>query len=64
MFRMTMLTPKKLMNRKRTEHVKTKKQKKAKENYNVKQSKIAIGSGGVVGKRIFKRNANPGRFCA
>ncbi|MEO8110667.1 MAG: rod shape-determining protein RodA [Ginsengibacter sp.] len=40
----------------------TKKQKKAKENYNVKQSKIAIGSGGLFGKGFLKGTQTQGDF--
>ena len=40
----------------------TKKQKKAKENYNVKQSKIAIGSGGLLGKGFLKGTQTQGDF--
>ncbi|MEO7961380.1 MAG: rod shape-determining protein RodA [Ginsengibacter sp.] len=39
-----------------------KKQKKAKENYNVKQSKIAIGSGGLFGKGFLKGTQTQGDF--
>ncbi len=39
-----------------------KKLKKAKENYNVKQSKIAIGSGGVFGKGFLKGTQTQGEF--
>ncbi|CAN5318150.1 rod shape-determining protein RodA [soil metagenome] len=39
-----------------------KKQKKAKENYNVKQSKIAIGSGGLAGKGFLKGTQTQGEF--
>ncbi len=39
-----------------------KKQKKDKENYNVKQSKIAIGSGGVWGKGFLKGTQTQGDF--
>ncbi len=38
------------------------KRKKAKENYNVKQSKIAIGSGGVWGKGFLKGTQTQGDF--
>ena len=44
--------PKSLMNKKK-KILQTKKLKKAKENYNVKQSKIAIGSGGVLWVKVF-----------
>lgn len=40
----------------------TKKQKKDKENYNVKQSKIAIGSGGLWGKGFLKGTQTQGDF--
>lgn len=39
-----------------------KKEKKAKENYNVKQSKIAIGSGGLWGKGFLKGTQTQGDF--
>ena len=39
-----------------------KKAKKDKENYNVKQSKIAIGSGGVLGKGFLKGTQTQGDF--
>ena len=39
-----------------------KKAKKDKENYNVKQSKIAIGSGGVLGKGFLKGTQTQGAF--
>ena len=41
---------------------KTKEKKKAKENYNVKQSKIAIGSGGMWGKGFLKGTQTQGDF--
>lgn len=44
------------------ENLKTKELKKAKENYNVKQSKIAIGSGGVFGKGFLKGTQTQGEF--
>lgn len=44
------------------EQQKTKKTKKAAENYNVKQSKIAIGSGGVWGKGFLKGTQTQGDF--
>ena len=44
----------KLDEQKEKELANTKKLKKAKENYNVKQSKIAIGSGGFMGKGFLK----------
>lgn len=40
----------------------TKKEKADKENYNVKQSKIAIGSGGVLGKGFLKGTQTQGDF--
>ncbi|MEO8822862.1 MAG: rod shape-determining protein RodA [Ginsengibacter sp.] len=42
--------------------VKESKAKKAKENYNVKQSKIAIGSGGLWGKGFLKGTQTQGDF--
>ncbi|HEU5365361.1 MAG TPA: rod shape-determining protein RodA [Hanamia sp.] len=44
------------------EQTKTKKATKAKENYNVKQSKIAIGSGGLWGKGFLKGTQTQGDF--
>ena len=44
------------------ELAKSKKTKKAKENYNVKQSKIAIGSGGIWGKGFLKGTQTQGDF--
>ncbi|MGN6533507.1 MAG: rod shape-determining protein RodA [Ginsengibacter sp.] len=44
------------------EQSKTKKASKAKENYNVKQSKIAIGSGGLWGKGFLKGTQTQGDF--
>lgn len=44
------------------EQAKTKKAAKAKENYNVKQSKIAIGSGGLWGKGFLKGTQTQGDF--
>lgn len=44
------------------EQAKTKKATKAKENYNVKQSKIAIGSGGMWGKGFLKGTQTQGDF--
>lgn len=41
---------------------KEKEKKKAKENYNVKQSKIAIGSGGMWGKGFLKGTQTQGDF--
>ena len=41
---------------------KNKEKKKAKENYNVKQSKIAIGSGGLWGKGFLKGTQTQGDF--
>ncbi len=53
---------KKLDEQKEKEELKTKQVKKAKENYNVKQSKIAIGSGGVTGKGFLKGTQTQGDF--
>jgi rod shape determining protein RodA len=55
-------TAKKLDEQKEKETLKTKELKKAKENYNVKQSKIAIGSGGVFGKGFLKGTQTQGDF--
>jgi len=44
------------------ESSKTKELKKAKENYNVKQSNIAIGSGGFLGKGFLKGTQTQGDF--
>ncbi len=55
-------TAKKLDEQKVKEQQKTKELKKAKENYNVKQSKIAIGSGGVWGKGFLKGTQTQGDF--
>lgn len=52
----------KLDQQKVEELAKTKKAKKAKENYNVKQSKIAIGSGGFFGKGFLKGTQTQGDF--
>ncbi len=52
----------KLGEQKEKELAKTKKEKKAKENYNVKQSKIAIGSGGLTGKGFLKGTQTQGDF--
>lgn len=46
----------------RKEMEKMKRKKKAKENYNVKQSKIAIGSGGLWGKGFLKGTQTQGDF--
>lgn len=46
----------------RKEMEKMKSKKKAKENYNVKQSKIAIGSGGLWGKGFLKGTQTQGDF--
>ena len=46
----------------KTELSKRKKETKAKENYNVKQSKIAIGSGGLWGKGFLKGTQTQGDF--
>lgn len=53
---------KKLDEQKEKEEIKTKKLKKARENYNVKQSKIAIGSGGFFGKGFLKGTQTQGEF--
>ena len=47
---------------KQREELSAKKQKKEKENYNVKQSKIAIGSGGMWGKGFLKGTQTQGDF--
>ena len=47
---------------KQQEQLKEKKEKKEKENYNVKQSKIAIGSGGIWGKGFLKGTQTQGDF--
>lgn len=47
---------------KEKENAASKKQKKEKENYNVKQSKIAIGSGGFWGKGFLKGTQTQGDF--
>jgi rod shape determining protein RodA len=52
----------KLDEQKEKEASKIKKLKKARENYNVKQSKIAIGSGGVMGKGFLKGTQTQGDF--
>ena len=44
------------------EYKSNKELKKAKENYNVKQSKIAIGSGGMFGKGFLKGTQTQGEF--
>ncbi|MCO6497466.1 MAG: rod shape-determining protein RodA [Chitinophagaceae bacterium] len=46
----------------KAEYEAQKKKKKPKENYNVKQSKIAIGSGGVWGKGFLKGTQTQGDF--
>jgi rod shape determining protein RodA len=56
------ITAKKLDEQKQKEQLNTKKQKKEKENYNVKQSKIAIGSGGFWGKGFLKGTQTQGDF--
>lgn len=53
---------KKLDEQKIKEELRTKQLKKAKENYNVKQSKIAIGSGGFLGKGFLKGTQTQGEF--
>ncbi len=52
----------KLSKEDKTEQMITKKAVKAKENYNVKQSKIAIGSGGLWGKGFLKGTQTQGDF--
>ena len=52
----------KLDEQKQKELLNTKKEKKEKENYNVKQSKIAIGSGGFAGKGFLKGTQTQGDF--
>ena len=52
----------KLDEQKEKELENSKKLKKAKENYNVKQSKIAIGSGGLLGKGFLKGTQTQGDF--
>lgn len=47
---------------KQKEEIRTKKLKKAKQEYNVKQSKIAIGSGGFLGKGFLKGTQTQGEF--
>lgn len=56
------ITAKKLDEQKQKEQLNTKKLKKEKENYNVKQSKIAIGSGGFWGKGFLKGTQTQGDF--
>ncbi len=53
---------KQLNEHKEKEELNLKKQKKEKENYNVKQSKIAIGSGGLWGKGFLKGTQTQGDF--
>jgi rod shape determining protein RodA len=53
---------KKIDEQKEKENLKTKILKKARENYNVKQSKIAIGSGGLTGKGFLKGTQTQGDF--
>jgi rod shape determining protein RodA len=55
-------TAQKLDEHKTQEQLKVKKDKKDKENYNVKQSKIAIGSGGFWGKGFLKGTQTQGDF--
>ncbi|MEO6455565.1 MAG: rod shape-determining protein RodA [Ginsengibacter sp.] len=52
----------KLNEQKEREQLKLKKEKEDKENYNVKQSKIAIGSGGFWGKGFLKGTQTQGDF--
>lgn len=56
------ITAKKLDEQKQKEQLNSKKLKKEKENYNVKQSKIAIGSGGFWGKGFLKGTQTQGDF--
>ena len=56
------ITAKKLDEQKQKEDLNSKKLKKEKENYNVKQSKIAIGSGGLWGKGFLKGTQTQGEF--
>jgi len=56
------LSAQQLDEHKEQEQLKSKKDKKEKENYNVKQSKIAIGSGGVWGKGFLKGTQTQGDF--
>jgi rod shape determining protein RodA len=56
------VTAQKLDEQKEQEQLKSKKEKKEKENYNVKQSKIAIGSGGLWGKGFLKGTQTQGDF--
>jgi rod shape determining protein RodA len=51
-----------LTQKEKAEQDKIKKASKAKENYNVKQSKIAIGSGGLWGKGFLKGTQTQGNF--
>jgi rod shape determining protein RodA len=53
---------KQLDEQKQKEELNIKKLKKEKENYNVKQSKIAIGSGGVWGRGFLKGTQTQGEF--
>jgi rod shape determining protein RodA len=53
---------KKLDEQKQKAELNSKKLKKEKENYNVKQSKIAIGSGGFLGKGFLKGTQTQGDF--
>ena len=53
---------KQLDEQKEKEELSAKKHKKEKENYNVKQSKIAIGSGGLWGKGFLKGTQTQGDF--
>jgi rod shape determining protein RodA len=52
----------KLSKEDKAEQARTKRATKAKENYNVKQSKIAIGSGGLWGKGFLKGTQTQGDF--
>jgi rod shape determining protein RodA len=53
---------KKLVEKEDRTEAKAKELTKAKENYNVKQSKIAIGSGGLMGKGFLKGTQTQGEF--
>lgn len=51
-----------ISDQKQADDIAAKKQKKAKSDYNVKQSKIAIGSGGIWGKGFLKGTQTQGDF--
>ena len=55
-------TAEQLDEEKSKEQEEVKKKKKSEENYNVKQSKIAIGSGGLMGKGFLKGTQTQGDF--